>query len=350
MSRLTQRHAYLRRRPAIPYPRPPPLLLPRKVALVLLLLARARAFTQPLFPWLPARALSSFSAASLPASELTDPPILPPRYRYRGTLAYDGTYFSGWQVQSAGSQKAPRHRTVQGELAAAIRASCADLGLPLPERFCVVGAGRTDTGVHAAGQAFHFDLPSPPPPGLSLPSVALRLPPDVRLLSLSPAAPDFHAILSSSSKTYAYRISLAPVPDPFGRCYRHHVYYPLDLGLLRRALSLFVGRRDFRAFAGQVAQKEAKTGKPVDTVREVYSAELVDEGSGCYRISFRLKGALYKMVRNLVGAALGVAAGKVPLAELERLMEEAPGREGNRSKPAPAGGLTMECVQYRGEE
>ena len=204
------------------------------------------------------------------------------------------------------------------------------------------------------GQTCHFDLPnsslitSDPP---SRHTVNAALPRDVSLISLAACSdPQFHAIMDSTSKLYSYRVSVNPVMDPFMRLFRTHVYYDLNVELLGAALKLFVGTHDFRAFSGQLEQKAKQKGGAISTLRTIYDVRLVDEGDGLYKIDFHLQGALYKMVRNMVGTALSVARGDLELTELKRLLNEAPPRKENKSKPAPAHGLCLETVYYNDDD
>ena len=114
------------------------------------------------------------------------------------------------------------------------------------------------------------------------------------------------------------------------------------------ALKQFEGTHDFRAFAGAIEQNERRIGKEMDTVRTVYSVDLLHEGNGNYRVDFLLKGALYKMVRNMMGTALDVAKGRMDEQVLVDLLNRSDDdvRKNNRSKPAPPEGLCLERVFF----
>mmetsp|Transcript_20827 Transcript_20827/g.45435 ORF Transcript_20827/g.45435 Transcript_20827/m.45435 type:complete len:353 (-) Transcript_20827:171-1229(-) len=275
------------------------------------------------------------------------------RVRFRGRVAYDGTGFNGWQTQSKG-------RTVQAELEEV-------LSRRFNRRIIIVGAGRTDAGVHARGQAFHFDLL----PGeinttgdemklqLAMNSMLRR---DTRVWNVSraptcvtqrehgsKAGHKWHVIYESTKKLYSYRICTALALDPKQRFTRCHICDgAVDLDKLRSALKHFEGSHDFRAFAGAIEQNERRTGKEMETIRTVYKVDLVDEGKGNYRVDFMLKGALYKMVRNMMGTALEVAKGRMQeqdlVALLNRIGDET--RKNNRCKPAPPEGLCLERVYF----
>mmetsp|Transcript_14287 Transcript_14287/g.28512 ORF Transcript_14287/g.28512 Transcript_14287/m.28512 type:complete len:203 (+) Transcript_14287:542-1150(+) len=195
---------------------------------------------------------------------------------------------------------------------------------------------------------------------------------DLNLYGLEPAPPSdvpghdgvdgsaraerpWHAIACSRAKLYSYRLTAHPVADPLRRYTRAHVHRPVDTEVLRRCLGRFVGAHDFRCFAGAVEQNERRRGMAAgttDTTRTVFRVDLLEEdaGRGDYRIDFYLKGALYRMVRNMVGTALAVATGDMSEDELLRLLRRgedgALTRADNLAKPAPPEGLTMEWVYY----
>ena len=307
--------------------------------------------------------------------------------RYRGRVAYDGSYFSGFQIQQGRSEM----RTIQGTLEEVLQARFRRPGLR------VVGAGRTDAGVSARGQAFHFDLTpeeheklhaqkqGKPQPPLEY-TMNRMLTEEIRVWNVEPAKSvnvicdvtkddngdneeddttatrqfAWNAIHSSTHKLYSYRICVGPVMDPIHRFQRWHVpgdSKPANATLLAQSLKLFEGSHDFRAFAGAVEQTEKKAQRKIDTVRTIYKCQLIDESEryerdGYYRIDILLSGALYKMVRNMVGTAMDVSRGSVDVATLAQLLQSGTngrsqlGRKDNRSKPAPPEGLTLERVFY----
>ncbi len=295
--------------------------------------------------------------------------------RYRARVAYDGAGFQGFQLQREGK------RTVQGCLEAV-------LGQRLGQSVRLVGAGRTDTGVHARGQAIHFDLQSPLSEPLSQieHSVNAMLPTDVCLwnLSLAPTHQQtddnqttqssqqflWNVLYNSVGKLYSYRLCLAPVMSPLER---HHRWHPdslhgkaVDIPLLQRLLKHYEGTHDFRAFAGAVEANQRRSGRTISTVRTVYSANWIteDEALGYYRIEFHLQGALYKQVRNMVGTAIDASRGIITEEAFRDLLhgssatmendhlprKQQKRREDNKSKPAPPQGLTLEHVYFDEEE
>lgn len=320
-------------------------------------------------------------------------------------------------------------------------------------RIAVVGAGRTDSGVHARGQAIHWDLFSneipfhpPKPPTIEGETNAMMsdeerikcysfceelensmnrmMPLDIRLFGLQLApytwvrshsnnedesedsekeesitnnssapqlyAKPWHVIQRAKSKWYSYRLSFGPtLLNPMERFTRtHFIHRPSftnsandepyaiteeDIQRLHSILKLYEGTHDFGAFGGQLEQnaKKRNAGKPINTIRTVYKVELVKEPDysvdhynparnqhgligeeGNYRIDFLLKGALYKMVRNMVGTAVEIWLGRMSeeqLIELLRIDDDEEGkmsRKDNPCKPAPPEGLCLECVYY----
>lgn len=303
--------------------------------------------------------------------------LTPGLFRYAARVSYDGLAYSGWQKQSGDRAAlvadAPSRRqmpppSVQGQLEYALARRFA--GRPYaPATF---GASRTDAGVHAAGQVAHIDLGEAVDGDALALSLNALLPADVRVLAVAPA-PDptpaqvaaghaWHAMHNARGKLYTYRLATGPVYDPLRRRTQAHVTHePLDLEALRRALELFEGPNDFRAFANGMVKKEAALrglgllgpGCLMDTRRTVFSVRLVverDDGPGGQeaRVEVSLDGALYQMVRNVVGAAVAVARGRLN-ADAVRLALAT----GNRPSQhfvaaAPAHGLTLTEVYYDG--
>ena len=283
--------------------------------------------------------------------------------RYRSRIAYDGSGFAGMQLQNNG------RRSIQGELESV-------LGRRFNRQIRVVAAGRTDAGVHARGQAIHFDLTTEESrkleeldPELNLLQRAMNkmLTEEIRIWNIQKAPPpaielvnerqsvhSWNVMRKTVGKLYVYRFCTSPAMDP---CLRHN-RWQLDLGhdvhldmeYLQKILQLYEGSHDFVCFSNAIESNQRKTGVVMSTIRTVESVELIDEGNDNYRIEVRLEGALYKMVRNLVGTAIDVAQGRVP-EEFFRKLLLTPGTEGftrddNKCKPAPPQGLTLEWVFY----
>ena len=160
----------------------------------------------------------------------------------------------------------------------------------------------------------------------------------------------FHAIKSATGKLYVYRFTTNAFVDPMLRNYCTHVYHRIDLALFQECFALFEGTHDFRAFGNRVEQSEKDFEEKIYvdycTVRTVNSIRFVDEGGGYYRIEFDIKSAIYKMIRNIVGSCLHVAAGNRPMEFLQELLEKSPSRLANEAMPAPPQGLTLQHVYY----
>ena len=243
--------------------------------------------------------------------------------RLRLELAYLGRFFEGWQVQAprAGGTAA---RTVQGELEKALR----DL---FGSEIRAHGAGRTDSGVHADGQVAHVDLPPGAP---SIPFEGIRrglntkLSEDVRVLSVSEAAPDFHARHSAIGKVYVYRLRRGELLHPHRGLVEALASEPLDVAAMGAAAAALVGRRDFAPFS--------LTGSdPGTTVRTLARLDVEEQGT-LLVITAVGNGFLRGMARRLVGTLRDVGRGRIR-------PEDAPIKPG---PTAEARGLTLERVLY----
>lgn len=233
------------------------------------------------------------------------------------TLAYEGTRYAGWQRQ----KKAP---TVQAMLEQVLEKI-------LGERIRVVGAARTDSGVHAEGQVAHAAVQSRMPASTIERALNAVLPEDILVRSVRVARPGFHARYSAKGKLYRYTLWNSPVRPLFERGRVFHVPGPLNLRAMRRAASLLKGCHDFRGFHS--------TGRPVSsTVRTLRRICLRKRGP-LIAIEVEAEGFLYHMVRRIVGLLVEVGKGKVP-----------PETAGN-DKPfipptTPAKGLCLVRVRY----
>ena len=256
--------------------------------------------------------------------------------RFRARLMYDGLAYTGLQVQSNG--RASVAGVLQDVLATRLR-----------QRVRVIAAGRTDAGVHARGQALHFDVDgcsfSDEPAALQH-ALNCMLPADVRITGLE-EAPEcdadghgWHAIYWATGKLYSYRFFSGGVMDPTQRLYRHQERRPLCLERMQRAAELLEGEHDFASFAN-VRKNDAGL---YTTTRKVRSLTIHDEGDGYARADVHLKGALYKQVRNMMGLLFEVGNGRREVAEVPELLARC-SRLG-LPKPAPACGLTLESVYY----
>lgn len=247
-------------------------------------------------------------------------------HRYKLIIAYEGTAYSGWQIQPNGLSI---QELVQKAIATLLRRAHID----------VTGSGRTDAGVHALAQVAHFSHDEPLGPFRFLRSANSLLPPDIRLLSLEEVPHSFHARYSALGKIYHYHLCTAPILDPFVRSLRAHFCYPIDLPSLRRAASCFVGTHDFKAFANEACRGAASR----DSVRTLRRLDILEEPGGL-RFEFEADGFLYQMVRNLTGTLIDLIAGKYSEDDLPTILASQDRRQAGRA--APPQGLFLVKVIY----
>jgi tRNA pseudouridine38-40 synthase len=243
--------------------------------------------------------------------------------RYKITFSYDGTHYGGWQVQANSLAIQP---LVQKALETVLRH-------PLD----LSGSGRTDAGVHALAQTAHFDSDVLENTGRARLSVNALLPPDIRVQSIEPTQDTFHARYSAQGKIYHYHLHLDPVMDPFVRLYRHHVFGRFDLNRLQEGAKQLLGTHDFLSFANH-------RGVPcTDSIRTLKRLDAVLQKGGI-RLEFEGDGFLYKMVRNLVGTLLEIAAHKRSPNEIPEILAAKDRTRAGGS--APPQGLFLVQVLY----
>jgi tRNA pseudouridine38-40 synthase len=246
-------------------------------------------------------------------------------------LAYDGTGFSGWQVQ-------PDAATVQGDLALAI-------GRITGEKVLPQGSGRTDAGVHALAQVAAFQTESVVPAGNFLVALNDVLPSSIRVLEATEGAAEFHPRKSALAKTYRYRIYREAICPPFLARYVWHYPYPLDEAAMHKAAPLIEGEHDFTSFAATDPER-GREGN-VSNTRQVFSSRWRREADELiYEV--RGNGFLHHMVRNLIGTFLLVGKGTLKPQDVTTILESK-----NRSAAgatAPASGLYLVSVEYSGSE
>ena len=247
----------------------------------------------------------------------------------KAVVRYDGTDFSGWQVQ-------PGQRTVQGAIEGALETMA---GQPVR----IAGAGRTDAGVHALGQVFSCRWPGPKPLEELRRSLSQMLGPEIRIESLEAAPDDFHAQRSATGKRYAYAISQSSEADPFTDRYAWTVPWDIDRDAVTEIAQRVSGQHDFAGFCSSGSSVET-------TVRTIHSVVLLDgpavgpmDAAGTWRIEFHGNGFLYKMVRNLVGTIIDIARGQTPGSRLDELLHAPAPYHGFT---APAKGLFLAGVEY----
>jgi tRNA pseudouridine38-40 synthase len=242
------------------------------------------------------------------------------------TLAYDGSRYSGWQVQNG-------PRTLQGTLEAAL----ADV---TGESIRVVASGRTDAGVHAYGQVVGFATESPLAIDVLKRAINASLPEDIAVLEISTAADDFHAIRDARSKRYRYVIHDAGVRDVFARKYCWRQAKKFDVAAMSRAAAALVGTHDFCSFQSTGAPREST----IRTVTELTVTRPDGMNQGMIVVEIEADGFLYNMVRVIVGTLVEVGRG----AKTEQWPEQVlAGQQRSLAGPtAPPQGLFLVAVDY----
>ncbi|MDQ0156968.1 tRNA pseudouridine(38-40) synthase TruA [Robertmurraya andreesenii] len=243
--------------------------------------------------------------------------------RIKCIIAYDGSQFSGYQIQ-------PNKRTVQGELEKAL------MKLHKGEMTKVYASGRTDAGVHAKGQVIHFDS------ALSIPAerwaVALNslLPDEIAIFEVEQVEPSFHARFDVEAKEYRYFVYTGKLRDPFQRNFAYHYPYPLNLQAMQEASECLIGTHDFTSFCSAKTEVE-------DRIREIREIEIVETDG---RLMFRFvgNGFLYNMVRIMVGTLLQVGSGDISPQEIPAILEKKD--RTYAGKTAPPQGLYLWQVYY----
>lgn len=242
---------------------------------------------------------------------------------YKMILQYDGTRYAGWQRQVT------TEWTIQGKLEAVLSRFAG-------ETVEVHGSGRTDGGVHAAGQVANFYLKNRAD-GEEIRSYCnAYLPEDIRILEVTQASPRFHSRLNAVSKTYSYRVEMSEKRDVFSRRYTYGLGRTLDLGRMRRAAELLLGTHDFKSFCGNRRMKKS-------TVRTLNAIDFEVNGSQL-TIYYTGNGFLQYMVRILTGTLIEVGLGeREPDCIPEVLAACSRERAGYT---APPEGLRLERVEY----
>lgn len=239
---------------------------------------------------------------------------------FKIVVSFDGTDYHGWQVQ-------PGKRTIQGTIEEAL-AKIARKKIP------VTGAGRTDAGVHARGQAAHFKAALKMTPRELFKALNALLPDDIRITALDEVPDDFHARRQAKGKVYQYRICHAREIDPFIVRYALHWPYPLNLARMRQAARLFRRKGDFSGLS---------SNRLLHPVREITRSELQKRGNEIL-FTVEARGFLRYMVRTMVGTLLEVGRGRIAPAEIEEIFKNK--KRTLASPTAPAKGLCLLKVIY----
>ncbi len=242
--------------------------------------------------------------------------------RVKLIVSYDGTNYCGWQIQTNGI-------TIEEVLNKTISELTG-------EKITVIGASRTDSGVHALGNVAVFDTESRIPAEKFSFALNQRLPADIRIQDSCEVEPDWHPRYCDTRKTYEYKILNRRFAIPTERLYSHFFYYPLDLEKMQQAADYLVGEHDFKSFCTPRTQVES-------TVRTIYYLNVAKEGD---MITIRINGNgfLYNMVRIIVGTLLKVGTGLYPPEHVKEILEA---KDRQKAGPkAEACGLALVEIEY----
>lgn len=242
--------------------------------------------------------------------------------RVKLVVAYDGTNYHGWQIQ-------PNEISVEEILNE-------KLSQLTGEEIKVIGASRTDAGVHAMGNVAVFDTESRIPGEKFSYALNQRLPEDIRIQSSEEVAAEFHPRHCDCRKTYRYQILNSEFPIPTERLYAHFIYYDLNLKAMRQAAQYLIGEHDFKSFC---STKTSVT----DTVRTIYDVKVVKEDH-MISIFVQGNGFLYNMVRIIAGTLIEVGLGRKQPGEIKEMLEQ---KDRQIAGPtAPAKGLALMKIEY----
>ena len=245
--------------------------------------------------------------------------------RVRMVVSYDGTAYRGWQLQ-------PNGITIEEVLNRELTAL-------LKEPISVIGASRTDSGVHARGNIAVFDTENRMPADKICFALNQRLPEDIRVQRSEEVPADWHPRKANCTKTYEYKVLNRKISMPLERLYAHFCYFNLDLDKMREAAAYLVGEHDFKSFCTVRTQAE-------ETVRTIYSLDITKQED---MITIRISGSgfLYNMVRIIAGTLLEVGMGAYPPEHMEEILDARDRQAAGRT--APARGLTLVSMEYQKE-
>jgi len=244
-------------------------------------------------------------------------------------IEYDGTNYHGWQIQQKEPDEIGREKTIQGVIERI-------LGGILQEEIRLIGAGRTDAGVHAFGQVANFKTKSKMPMAVIQRALNALLPKDIIIVDIEEAKADFNARYNAKTKAYRYEILNRAYGSVFDRLYQHYVPYKLDVRLMSREARGLLGRYDFKSF--QASDKRER-----NSIRNIRRISVKKDGP-LVIIEVEANGFLYNMVRNIVGTLIEIGRGKFPPGSMRRIKLA---KDRTLAGPtAPAKGLSLVRVRY----
>lgn len=249
--------------------------------------------------------------------------------KYKLLISYDGTNFAGWQIQ-------PNRVTIQQLIQDSLK-------IIFKEEIALIGASRTDAGVHALCQTAHFSIEKEIDILKTEHSLNGLLPKDIRILKIEKVKDSFHARYDAIKKIYKYYISSSRYQNPFDRLYSYHYCEPLDLNLMKEGSKLFIGKKDFTSFSNE-PQRGAVLKNPIRTLYRL-DIDKIDE-----KIIFEIEGDgfLYKMVRNIIGTLLDLSLQKIELSDIEKIFEAKDRKRASRALPSK--GLFLVKIFYENEK
>lgn len=242
--------------------------------------------------------------------------------RFKLVVAYDGTNYCGWQIQ-------PNGITIEEVLNK-------HLSELLKEEIHIIGASRTDSGVHAYGNVAVFDSETRIPGNKLSYALNQRLPKDIVIQQSCQIADDFHPRYCDTCKTYEYQIYNAEFENPLFSRYSHFVGRPMDIRKMQQAATYIIGEHDFASFC-------ASKGQQKTTVREIYDLQIIKEDH-LVKIRIRGNGFLYNMVRIIAGTLIHVGTGLYQPEDVEKIIAA---KDRSKAGPtAPAKGLRLVKIDY----
>ena len=238
-------------------------------------------------------------------------------------VAYDGTEYHGWQVQD-------NARTIEGELNDALKRLT---GTEVE----IIGASRTDAGVHGLSNLAVFDSQMSIPPEKYAYALNSMLPPDIRVRESMQVEDDFHPRKRKTSKTYRYSIDCEPIANPLKTRYAHHIYGDINIDWMSQAAQHLCGEHDFTSFC-------SVNGTALSNVRNVYEISVTANGTDIY-IDVTGGGFLYNMVRIIAGTLIEVGRGRIAPDEVKDILDAC---DRTKAGPtAPACGLTLMNIDWK---
>lgn len=252
-------------------------------------------------------------------------------FNYKCIVSYEGTRYNGWQKQGN------TENTIQGKIENV-------LSKQLEEPIEISGSGRTDAGVHALRQVFHFHCSKELSTENFCKTVNTYLPKDIRILEISPCDNRFHARLNATKKTYQYRIDTSPYGNLFERNTTHHVATALNLDAMQQAASLLLGTHDFKSFCSNKRFKKS-------SVRTIYSIDITyKKEQQILLLTYTGNGFLYNMVRILTGTLIEIGLGLRAPDSIPSILEGCDRALAGHTAPAQGLFLLDVCYDSNGNQ